>query len=63
MSARAEMKKLVDKASKQGFKVSRSGGKHWKVEAPDGRKTYLSFSPSAVGPQTMKQLREIGYKP
>ena len=64
MSARAEQQKLVRDLKKQGFDVVRTGGGHWKVSHPQRQGcTFIAFSPKRPpGPETFKQLRELGYE-
>lgn len=63
--SRAETMRLVKDLRKQDFTVDRTGAGHWKVSRP-GQSGFviLGFSPTSGGMhKTMKQLREIGYRP
>lgn len=56
---------LKRKLEKQGFTVERTGSGHWKATKPGyPGHVIFAFSPSGSGLyQTIKRLRELGYKP
>lgn len=62
--ATGERMRLVKKLKKQGFRVTRTGGGHWKVEPAEGEgHVIMAFSPRSAGQyDTIKHLRSIGYK-
>lgn len=62
--SRAENMKLVRRLKSAGFLVVRTGSGHWKVTSPEGKgSVIMGFSPRGKGRHdTMKRLREIGYK-
>lgn len=62
---RADQMKLVKSLKKQGFEVERTGSGHWKVTHPerDGF-VFMAFSPGkTIQHETLKRLKELGYKP
>lgn len=63
--SRAETMQLVKKLRRQGFEVERTGSGHWQVQHPEREgRVVMAFSPnSGALHQTLKRLKEIGYKP
>jgi predicted RNA binding protein YcfA (HicA-like mRNA interferase family) len=61
---RGDQMKLVKAVRKQGFRVERTGGGHWKVtNTSTGEFVFMSFSPNKTRQlETLKRLHNIGFK-
>jgi hypothetical protein len=63
-AGRAESTKILRKAQRQGLRIERTKGGHWKVTSPEsGQFRIVSFSPRTTNMHNLKQsLRELGYE-
>ena len=63
-SQRADMMKLVKKASKLGCTVERTGSGHWRITTPEGVVIPAPFSPSKPGTCTRirRELQKAGVR-
>jgi predicted RNA binding protein YcfA (HicA-like mRNA interferase family) len=59
---RSDMRKLLNRAEKQGCTVERTGGGHWRITTPSGKKIVTSFSPKNAGAYrvTIRALKKEG---
>ena len=65
MSNKKDFAALIKNLRKQGFTVEPTKKSHWKVIAPDGRRSHLPGSPSEYrGYQNaLAQLKRLGFDP
>ena len=63
-SARRETQQLVNELRRDGFKVTRTGSGHWKVENPSrAGMVIMAFSPKTASfYKTLIRLRELGFQ-
>lgn len=59
------MREIVRKLRKQGFHVQQVPNGHYKVVAPSGDQTQISFSPKSPAGvrEQIRRLKRLGYQP
>lgn len=64
-SAKKDFKKVLDQATKQGWRVEQTKGGHWRLYAPDGEHiVHAASTPSdhRALANTIAQMRRYGFK-
>ncbi len=62
MASRKELKELLDEAERQGWRVERGGGGHYKAFAPDGQGIVtLPSTPGGSLTPYVARMRRMGF--
>ncbi len=65
MSARKDIEAVIDAARRQGWRVEKTRGGHWRLYSPDGRGiVHASGTPGSARAvqKTVSKLRQYGFE-